>query len=159
MTRVEPVPARTLEQQRDWYGAPLAEVFENVCSSLGVSQAALARLLGLSPAMVSQLRNGQRAKIANPAAAHRLSQLMDLAARVRSGALGPAEALSQAETVRDGTTAFARTGGAAAGDDADAALLERLGQLAPGDVLRRLADDADADAPALARLLRAASRP
>lgn len=60
MTRVEPVAGRTLEQQRDWYGAPLAAVFEDLCGTLGLTQAGLARLLGLSPAMVSQLRNGQR---------------------------------------------------------------------------------------------------
>lgn len=152
MARVEPTPGRTLEQQRDWYGAPLSEVFEGLCRRLKVSQAALARLLGLSPAMVSQLRNGQRAKIANPAAAHRLSQLMDLGQRVASGELSAAEALAQAETVRTDTTAFARTVG-----DRDTAVVERLRELAPGPLLARLAADAEESAPDLARLLRAAA--
>ncbi|MFC3688084.1 DNA-binding protein [Aquipuribacter hungaricus] len=148
-------PARTLEQQRDWYGAPLAEVFEDLCTSLQVTQAALARLLGLSPAMVSQLRNGQRAKIGNPAAAHRLAQLMDLAGEVRAGSSTPAEALAQAETVRADTTAFARSGGAGPGDDE--LVRAGLARLASAPVLRRLADAAEAEAPDLARVLRAAA--
>ncbi|WP_336922318.1 hypothetical protein [Aquipuribacter sp. SD81] len=143
---------RVLQQQRDWYGAPLAEVFEGLCTRLEVSQAALARLLGLSPAMVSQLRNAQRAKIANPAAANRLQQLMVLGERVAAGDLDAAAALQQAETVRSETTAFTQ-----AGTD-DAPLARRLAQLAPGPVLQRLADAAQPDAPDLADLLRAAAR-
>ncbi|WP_380167895.1 helix-turn-helix domain-containing protein [Jannaschia sp. R86511] len=148
--------ARTLQQQRDWYGAPLGEVFEGLCGSLGVSQAALARLLGLSPAMVSQLRNGQRAKIANPAAAHRLSRLIDLVAQVDAGATTPQEALAQAEVSREDTTAFGRLDEPAAADQDAAA--RALRAAAPADVLVRLAETADPDAPDLARLLRHAAR-
>ncbi len=147
--------ARTLEQQRDWYGAPLGEVFEGLCGSLGVSQAALARLLGLSPAMVSQLRNGQRAKIANPAAAHRLSRLMDLVAQVDAGTVSAGDALSQAEVSREDTTAFGRTEDAAAIDRE--AVVRALRAAAPGPVLTRLADSAP-EAPDLALLLRLAAR-
>lgn len=155
MARVEPGVERTFGQQRDWYGLPLGEVFEGLCRSLGVSQAALARLLGLSPAMVSQLRNGQRAKIANPAAAHRLSRLMELADRVDAGGLDAQEALHEAEQVRADTTAFSRPGSGT--EQTSISTREVLRSLAAPEVLARLAAQAEPDAPALARLLREAA--
>lgn len=161
VTTVAPVEtdvARTLEQQRDWYGAPLGEVFEGLCGSLGVSQAALARLLGLSPAMVSQLRNGQRAKIANPAAAHRLSRLIDLVGLVDTGAMTPQQALLQAEVSREDTTAFGRGAPEEADTPDPDAVGRALRAAGPRDVLVRLADAAQADAPDLARLLRHAAQ-
>lgn len=156
MARVEADVARTLQQQRDWYGAPLGQVFEGICTTLGVSQAALARLLGLSPAMVSQLRNAQRAKIANPAAAHRLSRLLGLVAEVDAGTLEPQQALTLAEVSRGDTTAFGRLE-ESTGADQDA-VLRALRAAAPAPLLARLADEAGPEAPDLARLLRHAAR-
>lgn len=67
--------ARNLELQLEWYGEPLGERFRRLLGRLGLSQAQLAGVLGLSAPMLSQLMSGQRAKISNPAVLSRLLQL------------------------------------------------------------------------------------
>ncbi|MEL4503825.1 DNA-binding protein [Luteococcus sp. H138] len=79
--------AQNRAQQAALYGAPLNEVLGHCAASLGVTQSALAGLLGISAPMVSQLINGHRIKIANPAAAQRLRQLSELVAEVDAGRL------------------------------------------------------------------------
>jgi DNA-binding transcriptional regulator YiaG len=68
--------AENLERQRALYGAPLGERIGRLTTALGISQGRLARTLGLSPAMVSQLASGRRCKIADPDVLARL-QLLD----------------------------------------------------------------------------------
>ena len=70
-----------ITQQRALYGASLAQLTGDVMASFGLSQAALARILGLSAPMLSQLISGHRVKIGNPAAVHRLQALVALAPR------------------------------------------------------------------------------
>lgn len=66
---------RNLELQLQWYGEPLGDRFRRLLARLGLSQAQLAGVLGLSAPMLSQLMSGQRAKISNPTVLSRLLQL------------------------------------------------------------------------------------
>ncbi|WP_316668783.1 DNA-binding protein [uncultured Propionibacterium sp.] len=90
-------PEEVRARQAVLYGAPLSEVLGRCGSVLGVNQAGLARLLGISAPMLSQLINARRIKIANPAAAARLTRMVSLASDVREGRLPVAAAISQME--------------------------------------------------------------
>ncbi|MGQ0576363.1 MAG: XRE family transcriptional regulator [Pseudonocardia sp.] len=68
--------AANRERQRELYGAPLAERVRRVVDVLRISQARLARTLGVSPAMLSQLVSGRRVKISDPVVLARF-QLID----------------------------------------------------------------------------------
>jgi transcriptional regulator with XRE-family HTH domain len=59
-------------RQRELYGAPLGDRVRRLTALLHISQARLARTLGLSPAMLSQLVSGRRVKIGDPAVLARL---------------------------------------------------------------------------------------
>jgi len=59
--------AENRDRQRALYGAPLGERVRRLTGLLRVSQARLARALGLSPAMLSQLASGRRVKIGDRA--------------------------------------------------------------------------------------------
>jgi transcriptional regulator with XRE-family HTH domain len=63
------------ERQRELYGAPLGDRVRRVTGALGISQARLARTLGLSPAMLSQLVSARRVKIGDPAVLARMLML------------------------------------------------------------------------------------
>ncbi|HEY9375187.1 MAG TPA: DNA-binding protein, partial [Streptomyces sp.] len=89
----ETARTRNLDLQRQWYGAPLGELCRDLCGLFGVTQSGLAEIVGISPAMLSLVMRGQRARIANPDAAARLSALVHLAQDVRGGAV-PAGALA-----------------------------------------------------------------
>lgn len=60
------------ERQRELYGAPLGERVRRITGALGISQARLARTLGMSPAMLSQLVSARRVKIGDPAVLARM---------------------------------------------------------------------------------------
>jgi hypothetical protein len=70
-----PVTDQRLTQQRAIYGTSLAERFGAMMSVYRLSQRSLARVLGLSAPMLSQLINAQRIKIGNPAVYERLVML------------------------------------------------------------------------------------
>ncbi|MFI0895322.1 helix-turn-helix domain-containing protein [Streptomyces sp. NPDC020983] len=89
------------ELQRAWYGEPLGELFRRLMEDLGLNQARLAAVLGLSAPMLSQLKSGQRAKIGNPAVVQRLQALQELAAQVVAGRTGAREAAARMEEIRD----------------------------------------------------------
>jgi transcriptional regulator with XRE-family HTH domain len=69
---------KVAEQQR-LYGEPVGDLVRRVTNGLGLTQARVAGVLGLSPAMLSQLMSGQRVKIGNPQAVSRLQALLALA--------------------------------------------------------------------------------
>ena len=71
--------AEKVAQQRRLYGEPVGDLVRRVTVGLGVTQAKVAGVLGLSPAMLSQLMSGQRVKIGNPQAVSRLQALLALA--------------------------------------------------------------------------------
>lgn len=68
-------------RQRELYGAPLGDRVRRLTTTLGISQARLARALGVSPPMLSQLVSARRVKIGDPAV---LARLMVLDQRCRS---------------------------------------------------------------------------
>ncbi|MFV0464354.1 MAG: DNA-binding protein [Nostocoides sp.] len=77
------MPQEHREQQRELYGAPLAELMGTVQQALGLNQAKLAGALGLSAPMLSQLISAQRVKIGNPIVVERLRALLDLSERAQ----------------------------------------------------------------------------
>lgn len=76
-----PDPEANRRTQTELYGAPVAELVSTVRGATGLTQTAVAKVLGLSAPMLSQLVSGQRIKISNPAAVARLEALLDLALR------------------------------------------------------------------------------
>ncbi len=100
-TSPQDAAGRAREQQRGWYGEPLGEVFRALMSELGLNQARLAAVLGLSAPMLSQLMSGQRAKIGNPAVVQRLQSLRELTGEVEDGTVTAAEAATRMEEIRE----------------------------------------------------------
>ncbi|GAA1430542.1 DNA-binding protein [Streptomyces thermospinosisporus] len=92
--------ARARELQRTWYGEPLGTLFRRLIDDLGLNQARLAGVLGLSAPMLSQLMSGQRAKIGNPAVVQRVQLLQDLARQVVDGSVSAAEATERMEEIK-----------------------------------------------------------
>lgn len=95
--------------QTEWYGEPLGDRVRRLLDRLGLSQSALAGVLGLSAPMLSQLMSAQRAKISNPAVLHRLLAAEELAADPGFGALGAAEVKERLEAI--GAESAATTSG------------------------------------------------
>ncbi|PJF01653.1 DNA-binding protein [Streptomyces carminius] len=92
--------ARARELQSQWYGEPLGTLFRRLIDDLGLNQARLATVLGLSAPMLSQLMSGQRAKIGNPAVVQRVQALQELAGEVSRGTVTAAEATRRMEEIR-----------------------------------------------------------
>ncbi|MFI9627239.1 DNA-binding protein [Streptomyces sp. NPDC052042] len=95
---------RNQELQRQWYGAPLGELCRDLCTLFAVTQSGLAEIIGVSPAMLSLVMSAQRARIANPDAAARLSAVLHLAHDVRTGAVPAATAYETLATIRASRT-------------------------------------------------------
>lgn len=89
-------------EQTRLYGAPLAEVVDDLTAAFGLSRAALAQVLGISAPMLSQLATAHRVKIGNPSAVHRLQRLLALLPDVRSGRQTAAEALGTVQAEEPG---------------------------------------------------------
>ncbi|NML52422.1 DNA-binding protein [Streptomyces sp. R302] len=92
--------ARARELQRSWYGEPLGALFRRLIDDLGLNQARLAAVLGLSAPMLSQLMSGQRAKIGNPAVVQRVQALQELAVQVADGSVSAAEATDRMDEIK-----------------------------------------------------------
>ena len=80
-------------RQRELYGAPLGDRVRRLTGLLRISQARLARALGLSPAMLSQLASGRRVKIGDPAV---LARMLVLDQRCRGLVEPPSRAAVEA---------------------------------------------------------------
>jgi predicted transcriptional regulator len=92
--------AKARELQSQWYGEPLGTLFRRLIDDLGLNQARLATVLGLSAPMLSQLMSGQRAKIGNPAVVQRVQALQELASEVARGEVSAADATQRMDEVR-----------------------------------------------------------
>ncbi|MGP3991356.1 helix-turn-helix domain-containing protein [Streptomyces sp. 3N207] len=92
--------AKARELQSQWYGEPLGTLFRRLIEDLGLNQARLATVLGLSAPMLSQLMSGQRAKIGNPAVVQRVQALQELAAEVSRGDVSAADATNRMDEIR-----------------------------------------------------------
>ncbi|MFV0459800.1 MAG: DNA-binding protein [Actinomycetales bacterium] len=82
-------------QQQELYGAPLSQLVGGVTAALGISQARVAALIGVSAPMLSQLVSAHRVKLGNPVAVARLQRLIEVSAEVRGGRLTAQAALEQ----------------------------------------------------------------
>lgn len=154
--------ARARELQRSWYGEPLGALFRRLIDDLGLNQARLAAILGLSAPMLSQLMSGQRAKIGNPAVVQRVQALQELAGQVADGSVSAVEAADRMEEIKksQGGSVLTASGQSPAGSGAPTVrrVVREIQSLlrsvaAAGDII----DAADSLAPAhpeLAEFLR-----
>lgn len=159
---------RNIAAQVEMYGEPLAAIFGRLTEGLGLSQAQLARVLGMSPAMLSHLGSGTRVKIGNPAVQRRLEEVQQLLGGVHGGKVPASGIPSRLEAIRESTgswTANRHAGTEQGGardeprDDVDRDTVE-AGTV--GDLLRAVATKAQlrsaaellaADHPGLAELV------
>jgi transcriptional regulator with XRE-family HTH domain len=121
---------QNLAQQAELYGAPLGDSIRLVTGTLGLSQAAVARVLGLSAPMLSQLASGQRIKIGNPQAVQRLQSLLGLAGEVGDGLPHDRIAPRLEEISQDATGTLSQ--GRTPGGDVPAAVSRLLRAVASG---------------------------
>ncbi|MBC3190834.1 helix-turn-helix transcriptional regulator [Pseudonocardia sp. C8] len=107
-------------RQREIYGEPLGERVHRLTTGLGITQSRLASVIGLSPAMLSQLAGARRVKIGDPAV---LGRLIALDRRLARGPVPPGDVPALLAEVRAAPTPWGRDGGCtcAAGDEAAAA--------------------------------------
>ena len=144
---------RNLAQQVEVYGESAAALVGRIRDRLGLTQRRIASVLGLSPAMLSQLVTGQRIKIGNPAVVGRLTALIELADgdTVPSGSdLERRLEQIQAETRKLSTVSATRPG------DAEP-LPAQLRRVATRDELRSASRLLATDHAVLAELLRQAA--
>ncbi|GAB3624930.1 DNA-binding protein [Mariniluteicoccus endophyticus] len=85
----------TRKRQAEVYGDSLNILLGRCSNALQLTQARMAELLGVSAPMLSQLINGKRIKIGNPAAAQRLLWMIDIAGQVERGQLSHGDAMAQ----------------------------------------------------------------
>ena len=94
--------ARHRKQQDELYGAPLSVLVGGVTRGLGISQAKVAELIGVSAPMLSQLVSARRVKLGNPSAVAQLQHLIELSRLVDGGVLEADEAVAQAAAQETG---------------------------------------------------------
>ncbi|ACU74655.1 transcriptional regulator, XRE family [Catenulispora acidiphila DSM 44928] len=148
--------------QTEWYGEPLGDRFRRLLDRLTLSQAQLADVLGLSAPMISQLMNGVRAKISNPAVLARLAIVEQMAADPAFVVLPPtARSTELARLVHEAPTASSSvaiahtaTPSAPSVGDPVAAVQGVLRAVASASDLDGAARLLDAEYPALAEVLR-----
>jgi predicted transcriptional regulator len=141
--------AMARERQKDLYGASLRSLVHGLAEDYGISQARLARVLGISPAMLCQLVSGERIKIGDPVASARLMVLNQRRVLVRCLEVRRIEEiLDEVARIRDPWPRDGRTGSKAIGDLREIADAEQLEAAAA-----KLADDF----PRLADFLRRAA--
>jgi len=143
-----------IAQQRQLYGESVGALLRIVTEGLGLNQSGVARVLGLSPAMLSQLARGQRVKIGNPLAVARLQALLSLAEEApRLTQQDVATRLDEIGQSR-GTMTTSQTHATSASDQAK--LVRRMMRaVASGRELDAAAAALDDIAPGLAELIRA----
>lgn len=145
------------QAQQAAYGAPLAEVFRALMGDFTLTQAGLARVLGMSPPMLSQLISAQRVKIGNPAVLQRMQALEELAAAVRAGSVSADDLPARLAEIQASTGQWTRTD-AHPGPNGDDAVVDGvrnvLRAVASGQELRSAAATLEVSHPALAEVLR-----
>ncbi|MGW7683881.1 DNA-binding protein [Kribbella sp. NPDC054772] len=92
--------AHNLQQQIELYGETLGEVGRRVAPPLGLTQSALAQVIGLSAPMLSQLMSAQRVKIGNPAVVARLRAVSQLADLAIAGEINPVDIPAELDRIR-----------------------------------------------------------
>lgn len=143
-----------IEQQRELYGEPVGDLLRRVMQCLALTQSAVASVLGVSPAMLSQLMSGHRVKIGNPLALARLQSLLALADE--SPALTGDVITHRLEEIRQSRATLTTTQMATTSASDPALVVGKvLRAVASGRDLERAAAALDAVAPELAEVIRA----
>lgn len=161
--------ARNIATQVEMYGEPLAVIFGRLTGGLGLTQGQLARTLGMSPAMLSNLGSGTRVKIGNPVVQRRLEEVQQVLDGVRGGQVLPDDVPARLDRIRESTGSWTavRHGGtdhggtraqATSGVGRDvvgaATVRDLLRAVASGAQLHSAAELLSADHPALAEVVR-----
>lgn len=139
-----------IRRQCELYGEPLGELVRRATAPLGLTQATTAKVLGLSPAMLSHLMTGQRVKIANPIALGRLHALVDLGAE--AGDLTTSQINERLDEIRELSSELV-TGSRAVAVEGGVAVRGVLRAVASGRELERAVDALRDVAPGLAEVL------
>jgi transcriptional regulator with XRE-family HTH domain len=138
-----------LARQRELYGEVLADRVRRLLVAFDLSQTQLASVVGISPTMLSQVVNGRRQKIANPAVLARMTLLERRAvgadAGRRAAVLEEVRATSVPEAVEQA-------------GDADRVVVSALRAELAGEDLQACAEAVRPLSPALAELLEQAAR-
>lgn len=143
------------QQQINLYGAPIGDLAHSIMAAVGLSQRELAKVLGLSAPMLSQLISGQRIKVSNPIVVARLQELLLL--RDRAEGLSPDQleaclsSIGQSQVTLTGTTMRS-------GEDARSTAVDILASVGGAGALEVAAAALPADHPLAALLLEAADR-
>ena len=148
---MEPEPEKIAEQRR-LYGEPIGVLVRRVTAGVGLNQARVAEILGLSPPMLSQLVGGHRVKIGNPLAVARLQSLLGLAEEAPTLSGDTVQRRLEEIRAHRGTLStgqFAHVPGSAE------LLHKALHAVASGQELERAAEALTDVAPGLAELIRA----
>ena len=143
-----------LERQAELYGAPLGSSVGRVTERLDLSQAAVARVLGVSAPMLSQLVTGQRIKLGNPQAVQRLQALLGLVDEVDQGLPHDQVAPRLEQIGSSAGTTFTQQRPAGPPADLAAGFSRLLRAVASGRELAAAADVLEPDHPELAEVLR-----
>jgi predicted transcriptional regulator len=143
--------SQSLQRQQELYGAAIGDVLDRVTGALGLSQAAVARTIGVSAPMLSQLASGRRTTIGNPLAVQRLQALVELAEQVAAGLAHSQVSVRLDEIRQQDSTTLTGSSGRPPAEPTTADLLRAV---ASGQDLLRAADLLAADHPALAELIR-----
>nr|WP_246297642.1 DNA-binding protein [Janibacter cremeus] len=130
----------------------MRDLADRVMGALGLTQGRLARTLGLSAPMLSQLLSGRRTKIGNPAVVQRLYVLLELVDEAPG--LAPEELAARIEAVHEVQGTYATTRPTSDSEEATVAGLREVA--GPAD-LRGAADLLAAEHPRLSSLLRKAA--
>lgn len=141
-----------IQQQRELYGEPLGDLVRRATAPLGLTQATTAKVLGLSPAMLSHLMTGQRVKIANPIALGRLHALLDLGAN--AGDLTTSQVNERLDEIRELSAELSTASRSVPGSvEGGAAVRGVLRAVASGRELQQAVDALREVAPGLAEVL------
>lgn len=147
---------RNLGRQRAYYGEVLGDRLRRLMNCYGISQSQLATTIGTSPAMLSQVMSGRRAKLANPAVLARMVLLERRARGHMSSASGADERAAVLHEV--GQAADPEAVRAASRLDRDHLVAALRDRLPPPELTAAAAAVADVS-PTLAALLAAAAPP
>lgn len=101
--------AHNLQQQVELYGEPLGVTVRRVAPLLGLTQGALAHVIGLSAPMLSQLMSAQRVKIGNPAVVSRLRAVAELAELAAADEIGRENIPEALDAIRETSGAYPTT--------------------------------------------------
>lgn len=149
-------PERGRAAQVEMYGEALGDLVRRVAGRLGLTQSRTATILGLSPAMLSQLMSGQRVKIGNPAVLERLHALVALGDATSSEQLDPGDLGERLEAIRRsaGLMATASTARRQAAAQEVVAVQALLRAVASAGEIEVAAQVLQADHPRLGEFLR-----